>query len=67
MRNLQGNNAQCGLKLAENKYKEGFIRKIELDQIQNTVEETELLLTQYGYLVKINELAISKIQGNKIW
>jgi len=59
--------SKYALKLAEIKYKEGFIRKIELDQIQNTLEESELLFTQYGYLIKVNQLALSKIQGLKIW
>ncbi|MHA8066853.1 TolC family protein [Aquirufa sp. ROCK2-A2] len=59
--------SKYALKLAENKFKEGFIRKIELDQVQNTVEEAELIATQYEYLMKINQLEILKIQGIKIW
>ena len=59
--------SKYALKLAENKYKEGFIRKIELDQVQNTLEESELIFTQYGYLIKLNQLELSKIQGLKIW
>ncbi len=59
--------SKYALKLAENKYKEGFIRKIELDQVQNTLEESELLFTQYAYIIKLNQLELSKMQGIKIW
>lgn len=54
-------------KLAESRLKQGLLRNIELDQVQNQLEEAQLAEANLSYLITIQELELLKIQGIKFW
>jgi len=59
--------AQYALKLASDRYTQGLIKKIELDQAENLVEEAQLSLVQFNYQAKKQEIELRKIIGETFW
>ncbi len=59
--------AQYALNLASERYKLGFIKKIELDQAENLLEEAQLNLVQFTYQAKKQEIDLRKIVGETFW
>jgi outer membrane protein TolC len=59
--------AQYALNLASERYKLGFIKKIELDQAENLLEEAQLNLVQFTYQAKKQEIDLRKIIGETFW
>lgn len=59
--------AKYALNLASERYKQGFIKKIELDQAENMLEEAQLLFVQYQYQAKKQEIELRKIIGETFW
>lgn len=59
--------AKYALQLASDRYKQGFIRKIELDQAENLLEEAQLNLIQFNFQAKKQEIELRKIIGETFW
>ena len=59
--------AQYALELANVRFKQGLIRRIELEQSESIVEEAQLMQAQYDYLLSLQQLELLRITGVKIW
>ena len=59
--------AKYALKLANERYAQGFIKKIELDQAENLLEEAQLLMVNYKFQAKKQEIELRKIIGETFW
>lgn len=59
--------AQYALDLANTRFKQGLIRRIELDQAETILEESQLMQAQYDYQLNLQQLELYRIQGIKIW
>jgi outer membrane protein TolC len=59
--------AQYALDLANTRFKQGLIRRIELDQAESILEESQLMQAQFDYQVNLQQLELYRIQGIKIW
>ncbi|CAM3688885.1 TolC family protein [Aquirufa aurantiipilula] len=59
--------AQYALDLASTRFKQGLIRRIELDQAESILEESQLMQAQFDYQVNLQQLELYRIQGIKIW
>ena len=59
--------AQYALKLANERFTLGLIKKIELDQAENLLEEAQITLVQFNYQAKKQEIDLRKIIGETFW
>lgn len=59
--------AEYALKLASERYRLGFIKKIELDQAESILEEAQLNLVQFNYQAKKQEFDLRKVIGETFW
>ncbi|MCZ2474023.1 TolC family protein [Aquirufa ecclesiirivi] len=59
--------ALYALELANTRFKQGLIRRIELDQAESILEESQLMQAQFDYQVNLQQLELYRIQGIKIW
>lgn len=59
--------ARYAYQLGEARYKEGTIKQIELDQIQNTLEEAQLQEENFKLQLNLQQLDLLKIKGVKFW
>jgi outer membrane protein len=59
--------AQYALELANTRFKQGLIRRIELEQSESILEEAQLMQAQFDYLVSLQQLELLRITGVKIW
>jgi hypothetical protein len=48
-------------------YKEGTIKQLELDQIQNLLEEAQLQEENFKFQFNLQQLDLLKTQGIKFW
>ena len=59
--------AKYAYQLGEARYKEGTIKQLELDQIQNLLEEAQLQEENFKYQFNLQQLDLLKTQGVKFW
>ncbi len=59
--------AKYAYQLAVERFKSGLIKKIELDQSESIFEEAQLLLVQFNYQAKKEEIELKKIIGETFW
>jgi len=59
--------AKYAYQLGEARYKEGTIKQLELDQIQNLLEEAQLQEENFKFQFNLQQLDLLKTQGVKFW
>jgi outer membrane protein TolC len=59
--------AKYAYQLGEARYKEGTIKQLELDQIQNLLEEAQLQEENFKFQFNLTQLDLLKTQGVKFW
>ncbi len=59
--------AKYAYSLGEARYKEGTIKQLELDQIQNTLEEAQLQEENFKLQLNLQQLDLLKTKGVKFW
>ncbi len=59
--------AKYAYQLGEARYKEGTIKQLELDQIQNTLEEAQLQEENFKLQLNLQQLDLLKTKGVKFW
>lgn len=59
--------AKYAYQLGEARYKEGTIKQLELDQIQNLLEEAQLQEENFKFQFNLQQLDLLKTQGIKFW
>ena len=59
--------AKYAYQLGEARYKEGTIKQLELDQIQNLLEEAQLQEENLKFQFNLQQLDLLKTQGVKFW
>lgn len=59
--------AKYALELANTRFKQGLIRRIELEQSESILEEAQLMQAQFDYMVSLQQLELLRITGVKIW
>jgi outer membrane protein TolC len=59
--------AKYAYQLGEVRYREGTIKQLELDQIQNLLEEAQLQEENFKFQFKLQQLDLLKTQGIKFW
>ena len=59
--------AKYAYQLGEARYKEGTIKQMELDQIQNTLEEAQLQEENFKLQLNLQKLDLLKTKGVKFW
>ena len=59
--------AKYAFNLANSRYKQGTIKQLELDQVQNTAEEASLQLVNFQYQLTIQQLDLMKTKGVQFW
>jgi outer membrane protein TolC len=59
--------AKYAYQLGEARYKEGTIKQLELDQIQNLLEEAQLQEENFKFQFNLQQLDLLRTQGVKFW
>jgi outer membrane protein TolC len=59
--------AKYAYQLGEARYKQGTIKQLELDQIQNLLEEAQLQEENFKFQFNLQQLDLLKTQGIKFW
>jgi outer membrane protein TolC len=59
--------AKYAYQLGEARYKEGTIKQLELDQIQNMLEEAQLQEENFKFQFNLQQLDLLRTQGVKFW